>query len=494
MYIKAMKIQNFKSFKGALPWFEFTTGINYIVGNNNAGKTTIFKALEFLIHGGNKSEVLCNSCENNEDVMVEVLIDGVSESQEASLKKYNKYINNGELRLKRSSKEETIEQNGKNVTLTIRKIQIWNETKQQYENPTGFDTAIRKLIDISPIYADMHNEDYQDFGTTKITGKIVRAVTQNFQKSEDYLTLKENYQRVFGKEGIQRYLDDTETLLSNLITDQFGNSKVNFSFEFPEVNSLLKQGQINVTENNSTTSLAEKGNGLQRALALALIQVYADMNAKDDNSPYFIDEPEIYLHPLAQDKLLNSFKKLASEGNQIFITTHSPYIIRHFNSKKDSLIIIKMNKNCQKNIQYQNELLFSNPSIGEISYVAFGVPTVDFHQRLFTKIYIHWVMNRDTKVKATIPKFEEEYLKRLTYISSNHPFIERYVDTINPSKKKSVENGGWVPKENHTLPYIIRNEVDHPEVLEQGKNTWDEENLRQSIEDMLQIIKNENIQ
>ena len=35
MYIKAMKIQNFKSFKGALPWFEFTTGINYIVGNNN---------------------------------------------------------------------------------------------------------------------------------------------------------------------------------------------------------------------------------------------------------------------------------------------------------------------------------------------------------------------------------------------------------------------------------------------------------------------------
>ena len=119
-----MKIQNFKSFKGALPWFEFTTGINYIVENNNAGKTTIFKALEFLIHGGSKSEVLCNSCENNEDVMVEVLIDDVSESQEASLKKYNKYINNGELRLKRSSKEETIEQNGKNVTLTIRKIQI----------------------------------------------------------------------------------------------------------------------------------------------------------------------------------------------------------------------------------------------------------------------------------------------------------------------------------------------------------------------------------
>lgn len=52
--------------------------------------------------------------------MVEVLIDDVSESQEASLKKYNKYINNGELRLKRSSKEETIEQNGKNVTLTRR--------------------------------------------------------------------------------------------------------------------------------------------------------------------------------------------------------------------------------------------------------------------------------------------------------------------------------------------------------------------------------------
>ena len=48
MYVKKLKLANFKSFKGENNIFEFSPHINYFVGNNNAGKSTVIEALEFM--------------------------------------------------------------------------------------------------------------------------------------------------------------------------------------------------------------------------------------------------------------------------------------------------------------------------------------------------------------------------------------------------------------------------------------------------------------
>lgn len=37
MYVKELRLANFKSFRGEGNVFEFSPGINYFVGNNNAG-------------------------------------------------------------------------------------------------------------------------------------------------------------------------------------------------------------------------------------------------------------------------------------------------------------------------------------------------------------------------------------------------------------------------------------------------------------------------
>ena len=44
---------------------------------------------------------------------------------------------------------------------------------------------------------------------------------------------------------------------------------------------------------------------------------------KGKNITYLIEEPETFLHPSAQEDLLNAFRDLSSD-NQIIITTHSP--------------------------------------------------------------------------------------------------------------------------------------------------------------------------
>lgn len=48
MYVKELRLANFKSFRGEGNVFEFSPGINYFVGNNNAGESTVIEALECM--------------------------------------------------------------------------------------------------------------------------------------------------------------------------------------------------------------------------------------------------------------------------------------------------------------------------------------------------------------------------------------------------------------------------------------------------------------
>lgn len=494
MFIESIKLHNFKSFSSNN--FEdlqikFTPGVNYLIGNNNVGKTSIFNAIDFLISGEKKENIISKGHED-EDVSVTIVLSEV-EPFEGSLKKYNSYIKDKQLTLQRSSKEETIKQGEKgkekNIKLDIKKVRVFNYSNNQFENPTGVSNTITELIDPQIVYADIHNEDYQDFGTTKLTGKLLQVISKPFQDTDEFKNLKNSYETAFASDcGIKKFLSKTENELDKLLEEQFGNSKMEFTFNFPSVNELLKKGNILCTENNIKTDISEKGNGLQRAFALAIIQVYSNVysktHLKDKNTQYLIDEPEIYLHPKAQDKLIDSLVKLSEKGNQVFITTHSPYVLRHYcDDKEDSIIIFSVDKKTnQKEIKYISSLWFSPTSIGEVTYKAFKVPTTDFHQLLFTKLYLYWIESTSPK-HISLSNFEKNFLQ---------PKCEEQGLKLKPYTARYGEK--WHDKTEHSLPYIVRNEIDHPEVLDGNKNVWKEDDLKKSIECLLEIYKSEIVQ
>ena len=63
-----------------------------------------------------------------------------------------------------------------------------------------------------------------------------------------------------------------------------------------------------------------------------------------ENSIILIDEPELSLHPLWQNLVLNIYQKLATEyNNQIIIATHSPHIIS--STPNDNLFILTKENN-----------------------------------------------------------------------------------------------------------------------------------------------------
>jgi hypothetical protein len=67
-------------------------GINFFVGNNNCGKTTIFKAVEFIQSGKNKEEYVTKGKEP-EELSVEIEFRGsdikdIVNDENLNLKKY----------------------------------------------------------------------------------------------------------------------------------------------------------------------------------------------------------------------------------------------------------------------------------------------------------------------------------------------------------------------------------------------------------------------
>lgn len=62
----------------------------------------------------------------------------------------------------------------------------------------------------------------------------------------------------------------------------------------------------------------------------------------------FIDEPEISLHPSWQEKIMEYYKGIFTDDeghqtSQIFVVTHSPFIIHNKNRKNDKVIILERN-------------------------------------------------------------------------------------------------------------------------------------------------------
>ena len=485
-----MKLENFKSFSGTCK-IEFNQCMNFFVGNNNCGKTTIFKAIEFILQGGSKDDFITKNIEEAEaNVSVEIELKGKDLENlittDEDLKKYKGYLidNDGEksLRIMRSSKNDKIQQDGKGkskeIELDIKKVRIFNPEKQQFENPTGVDKTISALFDAQFVWADLKNEEYQDFGKTKIVGKIINTITQEFQQTEIWQTFKDAHKKAFGENenSLSAKLEPIQEKLQTLLSEQYGDTKVKFNFGLPEIDNFFKTGNILLSDNGIETDTSEKGTGMQRALTLSLIQVYADVvnklnKQKDEISKpvfFFIDEPETFLHPKAQDKLLEALEKI-SKSSQIFITTHSPYLLKKFKKEHHQIkIFSKENSNTKIDTgEFLNLFGDISPTWGEINYYAFGILSIEFHNELYGFV----------QEKAVSENPDNRYLIH----------FDEYLVSKNIAKsKKGLKETKQTPVDQ-TLPTYIRNFIHHPENTHNKKYT--DEELKNSIDILIALLK-----
>ncbi|OMG30710.1 ATP-dependent nuclease [Actinomyces naeslundii] len=476
MYFKSLTITNFKSFEGEQK-ITFSKGINYIVGDNNCGKSTIIDALRYLAEGARDTSALQNKAAS-EDFSVEGVIAGSDLVQIVADKKYSKYkdylLTDGDepyFRVRRSPKEEEIEQNGKKVKLDGKKAPFWNPNTQQFENPSGIDALFKSLVDLVPVLADTTTSEVVDFGATKPLGKLIAAVSQKFQETERWAAFQKAHTEAFsnGEDSLSSLTADMSNQIQELVQKQYGKAEVRLDFTLPEAATFIKGGQLLVTDGNYETPLCDKGTGMQRAVTLALIQVYSNMQHKTkEHAPLtlLLDEPETWLHPRAQIQLGEALAKI-SEDEQLFLITHSPYMLRSYRPAQHRLLIFSR-EDSVPSIRYSEELgLFEGqtPSLGEITYFAFGIPSAEFHDELWGEIHCRIDPGSESGLNRTL---NEKY-----GIDDKHTWI------------REGKNG--LKYESATLPYYIRNSSHHPE--NKHNKPYTDDDLAKSTESLIAVLK-----
>lgn len=485
MYISKIKLHNFKGFKGDHE-INFDKGVNFFVGDNNCGKSSVFEAVDFIRAKKDRNEIITKT-ELESDDFISVEIEFKGDDIEAlittdALKKYQSCLIdiNGQksLRVMRSSEETKIKQNGRDKTLTIANVRVFNPATNQFENPTGIDNTITALFDAQFVWADTNPGEISDFSKTKISGKILNTITKNFVSSDTWEKFKKSHEETFGGgvNSLTKILKPVEEKIQQILSDQYGEAEVRFSFSLPELDSFFKSGDIVLSENGIETKSSEKGTGMQRALALVLIQVYADIyssNGDGISKPilFFIDEPETFLHPQAQNKLLDALEKI-SEQSQIFIITHSPYLLKKYKKETHSMGVFSKENGFNKSEEGKEFDLFGNssPTWGEINYYAFGVLSVEFHNELYGFVQAKAILEDEKYCKQ---KEFDDYL-----VSKGFKKDKKY---------KQLQPDNSVIEYDTTLPTKIRNIIHHPENPNNTKYT--EAELELSTKQLIALQK-----
>jgi putative ATP-dependent endonuclease of the OLD family len=394
MKIELIKINNFRSIEEA----EIRcTDFNIFVGQNNSGKTNLFEAIEwFYIGKANLDEVRFDK-DHEREVSVEVIFSniqsGIENIQNESSKTKIKNIAGDVqiLGIKRTSKD-----------VKKRVIVLDGEEKTP---GTGFDSA---LNDFLPKFEYVNTKQYYDavakFDKKAPIGAMLSDVLATIlETNEQYKDFQEKFRKLFEDDDseIKVQFEGLGNSVKLHLEKQFPDtSTVKFEVPPPIFEDLLKKFNTTI-DDGIETSAEEKGDGMQRALMLAIIQAYADFRKERDDVGksflFFIDEAELHLHPLAQRNLKNVLLGLADDVDQVFINTHSSVFVADDHPKQSIFKVEKADGitefdiiNSQMKPYVVYELLGGSPAdllLPRNFLIVEGVSEVELISRVISRFY-----------------------------------------------------------------------------------------------------------
>lgn len=350
MKINRIKIQNFRSIKLAEI---LADDLNILVGQNNHGKTNFFEAVDWFFNGTKKSESIDDirfGRSGSDEISVEIEFSGAQDGANRMKNPANKTKMLGVL-----GKSDIVVV--KRTSNDPKKRQIFINGTWLEKTPTGFDNAFNDFLPHFE-YVDTRKyfEDVAKYSKVTPIGIMLSGVlTTILEGSDQYREFRKEFDEIFGstKSDVKIELDKLSNQVKIYLEKQFPDcTKVTFEVAPPIFDDLLKNFDTTINDGVETTA-AEKGDGMQRALMLAILQAYADFRKANEDMGksflFFIDEAELHLHPSAQRKLKNVLIELSSSEDQVFINTHSSVLVVDEHDHQKIFKVEKINRETNVN-------------------------------------------------------------------------------------------------------------------------------------------------
>jgi putative ATP-dependent endonuclease of OLD family len=305
MKLSKVSIKNFKSIKDIE--FDFPeSGILVLVGENNAGKSNIIRAID--------------------------LICGESWIGKEKLEDHDYYLRdkNNEIEI------DLFFDTGNSVHFSPNNgkwgITSYTDWGQNYKE--NFNFQIKDLFPSTYLGADRTLDKHLSFYDWTLIGRIRKAfhknVTENLKESLDakFNELVNIFDQVPGFQSFkQDFSSNYKALLPTFKTD------LNVDFQPFTPSNYFKNMQIMGIDPqfaDKPLDLSELGEGARNLILIALLKSFAK-NFKNHGGALSgilaLEEPELFLHPQARRHLFKELRELAAEGMQIILSTHSDSFI-----------------------------------------------------------------------------------------------------------------------------------------------------------------------
>ncbi len=217
--------------------------------------------------------------------------------------------------------------------------------------PTGISNSISVLLP-ETIYIPAVKDVTDDIKTKETTsfGKILRVLldliseTKELQEiSSSFTKLKTLLNKEIKEDGTivdnrLPQIKEVESVVGKLLSEQFPKAKLDFDIPPPELKTVFSSARIFV-DDGFRDVIETKGDGMKRAVTVtfALLRGYVDIREREKNNKstdpddilgskylFLFEEPELYLHPRAQNILYEALGEI-SKDHQVCVSTHSPY-------------------------------------------------------------------------------------------------------------------------------------------------------------------------
>ena len=385
MFISNLIVKNYKLFNDEFKITNFNvpdnindgTGLTTIVGENGCGKTTILDAIACSLLEY-KAESFGISDMNDSNKETEITIETNDAFNVKSVFPNSSFDAKG-FKFIGKTREKSNQNKLLSLIMTDQLYISTNDEKPKLGSPdlrmkvtNSFGT--KRFNELDVLYLDK-NRLYQTRAGTYNDTRFDRIMDDfNFQyyKNQDNV---ENLNTMLN-EKIKKELSNKN--LENAINKFKEISGHSLKLDFIDNYLPFKKANLVVeTPSNMQIDLASLGSGYEMMFSL----IYSFYMSKQSGKKLIIliDEPELHLHPRLQEKFVDFILEISKES-QVILTTHSPLLIKQlsYNENVKNIVLKK-----EKEVKEFDERKLSYISSNETNYLAFDLPSEEYHNELY---------------------------------------------------------------------------------------------------------------
>ncbi|HEY0329188.1 MAG TPA: ATP-dependent endonuclease [Rhodopseudomonas sp.] len=390
MRIKQLDVSNYRALRKSSIRFSETTAL---LGENNCGKSAFLQAIDLFFSSSPKIRPKDFS-DGNINAPIDITVH-FSHLTPADREEFSGYLLDGDFIVTRRFFADTNKDNGRfffaaktnpdfdkcrNEEGKTQKRAIYKGLQEKYDLPNvpNADEIEQRLVEWEAANSDKVQSGLKGW-TNVASGKLkqktdfifIRAVEDAENIQADKNSPVRNLINTIARQAIENssafkafiqsanekiaeltdpgkvpVLSDISTRLTSMLTSYYKDSAINATWDpITQIQPSFPSANIEVVDNNFTTTIDGVGHGLQRAIVLTVLQFMAEhratSTAQDEEFTeaqsdiiLAVEEPEIYQHPTKQRLFARLLQRLALGFNkktgiriQIIYVTHSPLMI-----------------------------------------------------------------------------------------------------------------------------------------------------------------------